>query len=103
MTKTVKREEKLSDLSTSAQEDNRACPLPSEWNDLWNLLPNKTRIGVGWNPPLPLILAAWYETSNLSIRQRFIEHIQYAAENNSLDTVDNFLRKPKTEHWHYGR
>ena len=40
----------------------RICLRPDPWNKLWELLPDRKRVGNGWEPALPLILAAWYET-----------------------------------------
>jgi hypothetical protein len=40
------------------QKNNRVCPQPRKWQELYDMLPNKRRVGVGWEPPLPLILAA---------------------------------------------
>jgi hypothetical protein len=50
--------EKLENLLLFIRSENRICPMPREWNKLWEILPNKERVGAGWNPPLPLILAA---------------------------------------------
>ena len=35
----------------------RVCPQPTHWHRLWVLLPNRKRVGVGWVPALPMILA----------------------------------------------
>lgn len=48
----------LQEALTEAQKNNRVCPQPQEWQQLYDLLPNKKRIGAGWEPSLPLILAA---------------------------------------------
>lgn len=48
------------------QQNNRVCPMPQKWNELYNLLKiKKQNPSGGWEPPLPLILAAWYDTSAL--------------------------------------
>jgi hypothetical protein len=53
-------------LIAYCRQDGRVCPQPIRWNELWEMLPNRTRIGSGWMPPLPLILAAWHEASALA-------------------------------------
>jgi len=40
-----------------AQKNDRVCPQPQKWNELYELLPNRVRRGNGWEPALPLILA----------------------------------------------
>jgi hypothetical protein len=36
------------------QKNNRICPLPNRWQELYDMLPNKRRQGLGWEPALPL-------------------------------------------------
>ena len=45
------------------RENGRVCPVPRRWNELWEMLPARRRGGRGWEPPLPLILAAWWSVS----------------------------------------
>ena len=45
-----------------ARKGNRVCPQPAQWQQLYEMLPNRQRKGAGWEPALPLILAAWHET-----------------------------------------
>jgi hypothetical protein len=49
----------LDRLLQYAKAEYRVCPNPAEWNELWDMLPNKKRVEQNWGPPLPLILAAW--------------------------------------------
>jgi hypothetical protein len=66
-------------------------------------LPNKKRNdNGGWEPPLPLILAAWHETPALLKIIRLREHIIWADEHGAIDEVDNYLRSLKEEDWHKG-
>ena len=46
-------------LITYCRENSRVCPIPQRWSAFWDLLPSRTRVGSGWQPPLPLILGAW--------------------------------------------
>jgi hypothetical protein len=50
--------------------------LPHQWNRLYELLPNKRRAGNGWEPSLPLLLAAWDETPAIAKVLRLKEHIE---------------------------
>jgi len=80
--------------------DKRICPQPLQWKALWEMLPDKERRGLGWSPPLPLILAAWYDTSALEKQLRLGEHIEYAARKGVLKEVDKFLRNLRPDEWH---
>lgn len=95
-------EDPLKDLFEYVKADGRICPNPPEWNKLWELLPDKKRVGLGWEPSAPLILAAWWDTPYLAKILRLEEHIHYAAEHGVLDEVDTYLRSLKTEQWFIG-
>ena len=93
---------KLQDLLEYVKADGRICPNPQEWQALWEMLPDRKRVGSGWEPPLPLILAAWWDTPFLAKILRLEEHIRYASGHGVLDEVDTYLRSLKTEQWFYG-
>jgi len=86
-----------------AQANHKVCPLPTHWNELWEMLPDRKRIGVGWEPPLPLILAAWHETSDPEKRERFFYHIKYADQHGALLRVADFLHSLQMHDWHYSQ
>lgn len=96
---TKNNEEILTYLLDYVRAEGRICPMPLEWNALWDMLPDKRRIGNGWDPQLPLILAAWWDASPMAKRIVLEEHIQYAAEHNALDLVDDFLRNLRPDQW----
>lgn len=93
----------LQDLLQYVMDEGRICPEPGKWHELWQLLPDRHRVGSGWNPPLPLILAAWDHTNGLEKMLRLKQHIEYAAEKGVLDQVDQFLRSLPSEEWHTSR
>jgi len=90
----------LSALMAYVVEEQRVCPQPQIWNRLFNLLPERRRVGNGWEPPLPLILAAWDNTSDLEKRERFHLHIRWAADHGAFDQINQFVRALPSEHWH---
>jgi hypothetical protein len=92
---------KLKDLLEFVRAERRVCPQPIRWNALWEMLPDRKRCGVGWTPPLPLILAAWWHASDASKQERLEVHIRHAAEHGVLDEVDAFLRTLETNDWKY--
>jgi hypothetical protein len=66
------------------------------------MLPNKKRVGAGWDPPLPLIFAAWWEASDDAKQERFQLHIRWAAAHGVLKTVGQFLWSlPESEWYHH--
>jgi hypothetical protein len=92
-------DDKLTLLLEYVRAGGRVCPNPQEWQAMWEMLPDKQRVGSGWNPPLPLILAAWAEPAIFKIL-RLEEHIRYAAEHQVIDQIDAYLRSPKPHQWH---
>jgi hypothetical protein len=63
------------------------------------MLPNKRRVGSGWEPPLPLILAAWWDSSASAKRERFAVHLRYADEHDVLGRVSSFLKALPDAEW----
>jgi hypothetical protein len=93
--------ELLEQLLVYCRENGRVCPLPHQWNRLWEMLPNRSRAGAGWKPPAPLILAAWWETSDEMKQERVGLHLNWAAEHGAFDDVANFLRALPEREWHH--
>lgn len=84
-----------------ARRNNRVCPQPKRWNDLYNMLPETKRKDGGWEPAAPLILAAWWAAPALLKMMRLREHIEWASSHGCLDEVYIFLSElPETE-WHH--
>lgn len=94
-------EQLLLDLLEFVSEEGRVCPKPRKWDALWKMLPGRKRAGGGWNPPLPLILAAWWDTTDWQKRDRLAEHIRYAYAEGVLKEVDDFLRHLARTDWLY--
>jgi hypothetical protein len=88
-------------LIAFAQAEGRICPMPRRWQELWELLPNRKQIGPRWQPPLPLILAAWSETSDSEKRDRFLQHLKYASDHGAFEIVDRFLKSLPAQDWSY--
>jgi hypothetical protein len=93
--------EAVESLVSYCRENARVCPLPPLWNRLWEMLPGRSRVGVGWQPPPPLILAAWHDTPAMLKMLRLAEHIDWAAEHQSLDSIGKFLRELREDEWYH--
>jgi hypothetical protein len=65
------------------------------------MLPNRQQSGSGWEPPLPLILAAWDITPARAKMMRLTHHIEWAARHGALEPVETFLRALREEDWHH--
>lgn len=91
----------LESLLAYCQDSSRVCPMPMRWNELYKLLPNQKRKGLGWEPSLPLILAAWHDTPNIMKMLRLKEHIEWANTHGALEEVDAFLRGLPEDEWHH--
>jgi hypothetical protein len=94
--------ETFNSLWTYCSTNKRA--IPRDWQRLYEMLADKTqKPSGGWEPPLPLILAAWHETMPIAKQLRFKEHIQWAADHSQLDEVRAYLRALPEEQWfHFG-
>ena len=91
----------VEELLAFCQAEQRVCLQPQPWNELWELLPDKKRVGAGWDPSLPLILSAWWHTSDEDKRSRFQSHIRWAAEHGALPSVSSFIKSLGPEQWHH--
>jgi len=89
----------LNALLEYVRANSRVCPQPQRWNQLWEMLPEHRQVGVGWQPTLPLILAAWWDTPALQKMLRLEEHIRYAGAHGLLPQVDRFLRELPEQDW----
>ena len=86
-------------LIAFCREHHRVCPLQQNWNTLFEMLPNRKRTALGWEPPLPLNLEAWDHTPAPLKTLRLAEHIEWAAQHGALDAVARFLRALPEEEW----
>ncbi len=91
----------LEEVLAEIQKNNRVCPQPKSWQQLYDMLPHKRHTGGGWEPSLPLILAAWWDTPSLSKKLRFHEHIKWAADHGCLKEVYVFLQNIPEDQWHH--
>ena len=84
-------------LLTFISSESRVCPFANRWNELWNILPNAKANKL----PLPLILGAWWDSSDSDKRERLALHIRYASEHGVLEEVAQFLLALSPSEWLY--
>ena len=61
---TSARDRRLINVLALAVQDGRICPRPQQWGELWKLLPGRAKHDGVWQPAPPLILSAWWATSD---------------------------------------
>lgn len=90
----------LDDLIAFVQLNGRVCPQPDHWHQLWKMLPSKRQADNGhWDPPLPVILGAWWHTPALLKIAVLQEQLRYAEAYGVLDEVDLFVRGLAEQEW----
>ncbi len=77
--------------------NNRICPKPQQWNKLWGIIQSKTAEKIS----APLILAAWWETTDEEKLRRFKYHLDYAEKLSLLNEVQIFLQTLNETDWHH--
>lgn len=90
----------LDDILAFASSDGRVCPQPNRWHELYQMLPHRKRPDGSWLP-IPLILAAWWDTPDGCKVERFRLHIRHAADHGALAAVASFLTALQPNEWHY--
>ena len=91
----------LESVLALANQNDRVCPLPQHWIRLYDLLPDRRRVGSGWQPALPLILAVWHEAPDSLKTARLREHIEWAYSHGAIDPVGTFLASLPESEWHH--
>ncbi len=94
-----KNEDKLGELIQYSKINERICPQPQQWNELWNILVDKKQKGSGWEPSLPLILADWWDSSVQSKQERFTQHLKWAADHDQIEEISIYLFNLQEVDW----
>lgn len=97
----ARKELSLVEVMVEARRNNRVCPQPARWQQLYDMLPDKQRSSAGWEPAPPLIDAAWNGTPSIPKRMCMREHIEWAASHGSLQQVYTFMKSLQESEWHH--
>ncbi len=89
----------LASLQEFVKAEQRVCPMPVRWTELWEMLPGRQMRGGIWDPPPPLIRGEWWSSPSFAKMDRLAEHIGYAAAHGVLGEVDRFLRGLLESEW----
>lgn len=87
----------LEEAMVEARKNNRVCPVPARWQELYQLLPGKKNN----QPTPPLLGAAWAMTPSISKRMCLREHLEWAQAQGGLDEVLSFLKRLPEAEWHH--
>jgi len=79
------------------RRNNRVCPLPTVWKQVWDYLPNKASTLAA----VPTTAAEWSQLPPLQKRSRLREHLEWAAAQGVLQPVYEALRKLPEDRWHH--
>jgi hypothetical protein len=97
----IRHELSVGEVMVEARRNNRVCPQPARWQQLYEMLPDKKRSGAGWEPAPPLVDAAWKATPSIPKRMCFREHIEWAASHGCLQQVFTFMKSLSENEWHH--
>jgi len=87
----------INDAMVEVRRNNRVCPNPARWQQLYEMLPNRTAN----RPTPPLVGVSWQATPSLSKRMCLREHLAWAEAHQSLPQVLDFLKQLPEEEWHH--
>jgi hypothetical protein len=93
----VVRELTVVEVMVEARKNNRVCPKPDRWIQLYEMLPDKQRS----EPAPPLVDAAWDATPSIPKRMCFREHIEWADAHGCLRQVYAFMKSLPEDEWHH--
>lgn len=82
-----------------ARRNNRVCPRPERWQELYEQLPPRKTLRGTQNPPVPPLGSAWAATPPLTKRLLFREHIEWAEATGSLETVMAYMQSMAETDW----
>ena len=78
--------------------DDFICPMPRKWNDVYTALLDVWRKGGSKpqdKPPVPLILAAWWDTPIIAKKVRWLETVKWAATHGCSQLVPELTEEEK--------
>jgi len=88
-------------VMVEARRNNRVCPLPLQWQVMYDLLPTTVRPDGKRVPTPPLAGLAWHQTPSLSKRTCLREQVEWAATQGCLGTIQSFFGSLQEDEWHH--
>jgi hypothetical protein len=88
----------LYEVTGLTRRDNRVCPQPSRWLEMYRIL--QEQAGSGARPPDPVVGSAWASTPPLAKRMAFHQQLEWADRNNCLTPVHDYLKTLRDSDWY---
>lgn len=88
------------DFLKEITKNNRVCPNPNLWNDL-HILATASDFNGHTPPSLPLILGAWWDTSDSDKSKRLKELIDWCYVASVSDIAWTFIQSLDESEWHH--
>jgi hypothetical protein len=98
---TKNEEDHSESINLLCTSNNRVCPNPKYWDELWHLLKKKKVDDKFITPNTPLILGSWHYTSDVEKAERMNYHIKWAEEQGQLSEIFEYLRNLPESAWHH--
>ena len=83
-------------LMVEARRNNRVCPLPLPWSELYGLLEGSRYVDL---PPPPVEQGIWRQLSDLQKRLRFREYVEWAERHRRLAEMQRFMHGLAEADW----
>jgi hypothetical protein len=84
-----------------ARRNNRVCPQPAKWQQLYQMLTVKSQPDSGRQLAPPPVGTAWLETPPLAERMFFRDQLEWAAAHECIEDVFSFLKRLPEPHWYH--
>ena len=94
-------EPELDEVLLEARRNNRVCPQPPRWLELFDILQRKAAGTSLQLPAPPLTGKAWTGTRSLAKRMCFREQLEWAAAHGCLGVAYDFLKTLPDADWHF--
>ena len=91
----------LEDVLLEARRNNRVCPQPAKWQQLYQMLTVNSQQDAGSALPPPPNGTAWLETPPLAKRMHFRDQVEWAATHQCIEDVLSFLKRLPESHWYH--
>jgi hypothetical protein len=91
----------IEQATNESRRNNRICPQPQEWQQLYHMLPGKKQMSRGSEPQAPLTGSAWGVTTDMAKRMCLRDHLEWAERKGCLDEIFAFLKSLPEEGWYH--
>jgi hypothetical protein len=90
--------DRLNELIKYCSKDEKVCPSPICWHEMYQALDKATVAGD--SPPPPLILSAWWATDDSQKADCLEQQLAWASTHGVFDIASDFLLNLPDEKWH---